>query len=142
MLLDEGEKIFVLVFDAGDEVVANLMKFVMENGLTAGYFTAIGALRDVTLGYFNIEKRDYKRIPIKEQVEVLSLMGNIALDQEAKPKVHAHIVVGKSDGTAHGGHLIEAYVRPTLEVILQETPGHLSRKFDQTSGLALIDLDH
>ena len=139
MLLDEGEKIFVLVFDAGDEVIANLMKFVMENGLTASYFTAIGALRDVTLGYFNIEKRDYKRIPIKEQVEVLSLMGNIALDQ-GKPKIHAHIVVGKSDGTAHGGHLIEAYVRPTLEVILQETPGHLSRKFDPVSGLALIDL--
>jgi predicted DNA-binding protein with PD1-like motif len=140
MLLDEGEKIYVLVFDTGDEVIANLLKFVSDNGLTTGYFTAIGALREVTLGYFNLEKRDYKRIPLKEQVEVLSLMGNIALDQ-GKPKIHAHIVVGKSDGTAHGGHLIEAFVRPTLEVILQETPGHLSRKFDPVSGLALIDLN-
>ena len=76
---------------------------------------------------------------MREQVEVVSLIGDVALD-ESEPKVHAHVVVGKSDGTAYGGHLLEAYVRPTLEVVLVESPAHLRRRVDRESGLALIDL--
>jgi len=72
-------------------------------------------------------------------VEVVSLIGDVALDKD-EPKVHAHVVVGKSDGTAYGGHLLEAYVRPTLEVVLVESPVHLRRRVDQDAGLALIDL--
>jgi len=83
--------------------------------------------------------KDYERIPLREQVEVLSLIGDIAL-QGSEPKVHAHVVVGKSDGTAHGGHLLESHVRPTLEVILIESPKHLQRKTDEETGLALINL--
>ena len=73
-----------------------------------------------------------------EQVEVLSLAGDITSGPEGR-KVHAHVVMGKADGTAHGGHLIEARVRPTLEIVLTEAPRHLHRRFDSTSGLALID---
>ena len=91
------------------------------------------------MGYFDWEKKDYKRIPLPEQVEVLALVGDIALDQ-GKPKVHAHVVVGKADGTAHGGHLLEARVRPTLEVVLVESPQHLQRQNDPESGLALLRL--
>ena len=72
---------------------------------------------------------------MREQVEVLSLVGDIALDR-GEPKLHAHAVVGKSDGTAHGGHVLEAWVWPTLEVMLTESPKHLCRKFDPASGLA------
>ncbi len=108
--------------------------------LAAAHFTAIGALSDVTLVYFDWEKKDYKRIPLREQVEVLSLIGDVALDEKGKHKVHAHIVVGLSDGMARGGHLLDAHVRPTLEVILVESPAHLHRRFDSESGLALIRL--
>jgi hypothetical protein len=94
----------------------------------------------VTLGYFELEKRDYKRIPIDEQVEVVSLVGNIARGDDG-PKLHAHVVVGKRDGAAFGGHLIDARVRPTLEVVLVETPAHLRRRSDPATGLALIDLE-
>jgi predicted DNA-binding protein with PD1-like motif len=52
--------------------------------------------------------------------------------------LHAHVVVGKADGTAHGGHLLAAVVRPTLEVILVESPRHLQRRHDAETGLALI----
>ena len=93
--------------------------------------------RDVVLGYFNWQKKDYKKIPIHEQVEVLSLLGDIAQGDDG-PKIHAHVVVGKSDGTAHGGHLLEAHVRPTLEVVLVESPRHLQRQYDPESRLALI----
>ncbi len=140
LLLDGGEKIYALVFATGDEVVSQLADFAVQNRLSASSFTAIGALSDVTIGHFNLEKKGYKKIPITEQVEVLSVVSNVAMDQ-GKPKIHAHIVVGKSDGSAHGGHLMEAHVRPTLEVILQELPKHLRRKTDPQTGLALIDLD-
>src|SRR5437764_14378075 len=130
---------FVLVFDTGDEVTKELLAFSRGRGITAASLTGIGAFQDVTLGYFELQQRNYKRIPISEQVEVLSLVGNVAAGDDG-PKLHAHVVVGKRDGTAHGGHLIEARVRPTLEIILVETPAYLRRRSDPATGLALIDL--
>ena len=139
LLHDGGEKTFVLVFDTGDEVVSGLLDFAKEHKLAAS-MTAIGAFERATLGFFESERKDYKKIHINEQVEVMSLIGNIALDESGQPKVHAHVVVGRRDGTAHGGHLLEAYVRPTLEVILVESPEPLRRKMSAEVGLPLIDL--
>ncbi len=138
LIEDAREKTYVLVFDTGDEVASGLLQFAEKANLRGAHFTAIGAFQDVTLGYFQWDKKDYKKIPIKEQVEVLSLVGNVALFQ-GKPKIHAHVVVGKSDGTAHGGHLLEAHVRPTLEVVIVEDPHHLTRQTDETTGLALLN---
>lgn len=137
LIHDDGEKAFAIIFDKGDEVAGGLLAFAKENNLSASHFTAIGAFERVTLGFFERERKDYKRITIDEQVEVLILAGDVALDGD-EPKVHAHVVVGKADGTAHGGHLVEAYVWPTLEVILVESPRHLRRKLDKETGLALI----
>jgi uncharacterized protein len=137
---ESGQKTFAVVFDTGDEVATGLLAFAKEKGLAGSHFTAIGALSDVTLGFFDWDKKDYRKLQINEQVEVLSLIGDVALNK-GEPKVHAHVVVSKSDGTAHGGHLMEAHVRPTLEVILVESPEHLVRKTDDETGLALIDLD-
>jgi len=139
LLSEQRARTFAIVFATGDEVAGGLLKFAEENGLSASHFTAIGAFERVTLGYFDWQQKEYRRIPLLEQVEVVSLIGDIAL-ADGKPKVHAHVVVGKSDGTAHGGHLLEAYVRPTLEVVLVESPAHLRRRADEDSGLALIDL--
>ncbi len=91
----------------------------------------------MTLGYFDWETKEYQKIPVREQVEVLSLIGDVAL-KDGEPKVHAHVVVGRSDGSTRGGHLLEAHVRPTLEVILTESPAHLRKQIDEESGLALI----
>ncbi|MFZ0391493.1 MAG: PPC domain-containing DNA-binding protein [Calditrichia bacterium] len=139
-LLDQsGEKTYLLVFDSGDEVMSNLLNFAKENDLTAGHFTAIGAFKKVVLGYFDMEKKDYHKNTIDEQVEVLTLAGNVAR-HNGDPKVHAHVVVGKRDGTAHGGHLLKAEVRPTLEVVLSESPEYLQRKIDPKTNLPLISL--
>jgi predicted DNA-binding protein with PD1-like motif len=135
----DGRRTFAIVFDTGDEVASGLSAFAHEYGIGGAYFTAIGALREVALGYWDWETKQYRRIPVREQVEVLSLVGNIALTPEGAPKVHAHVVVGKADGTAHGGHLLEGHVRPTLEVMLVESPRHLRRTHDPATGLALID---
>jgi hypothetical protein len=91
----------------------------------------------VVVGYFDRDRRDYQPIPIGRQVEVLSLVGDIVGDGDDL-KLHAHVVVGQSDGSAHGGHLMEAIVWPTLEVVITETPTHLRRRFDPKTGAALI----
>ena len=135
-----GEKTYVLVFDKGDEVVEGLLSFARKEKIQASHLTAIGALSDVILGYFNWTDKVFDRILIQEQVEVLSLVGNIVFDN-GDPKLHAHIVIGKSDGTAHGGHLVKGHVRPVLEVTLVESPSHLHRKTDKETGLALITFE-
>jgi uncharacterized protein len=137
VLNDRDERTVALIFDTGEDPVAGLERYAAQNGLDASRFTAIGAFSEVVLGYFDWEKKDYERIEVKEQVEVLSLIGDIAL-QDGKPKVHAHVVLGRRDGSARGGHLLQARVRPTLELILTESPTHLKRQYDPRSGLALI----
>jgi predicted DNA-binding protein with PD1-like motif len=139
LIVEAEPKTFALIFDKGDEFIDGLTSFARENELSASHFTAIGAFRDVMLGYFDRETKQYKQIPIVEQVEVLSLVGDIAL-KDNLPQVHAHVVVGKSDGTAHGGHVLEAHVWPTLEVVLTESPKYLCRKTDPETGLALIEI--
>jgi predicted DNA-binding protein with PD1-like motif len=139
LLSNAPKKTWALVFDKGDEVIGGLKNFARENNLSASQFTAIGAFSELTLGFFVLEKKDYNHIPIREQVEVLSLLGDITSGDKG-PKIHAHVVVGKSDGSAHGGHLVEARVMPTLEVILTESPAHLRRTHDPETGLTLIDL--
>jgi uncharacterized protein len=139
-VLNEGpERTIALIFDKGDEVVSTLQRFAKEHNLTASRFSAIGALERAVLGYFDWQEKHYERIPVDEQVEVLSLNGDIALDGN-EPKVHAHAVLGRRDGACVGGHVLEATVRPTLEVILVESPGYLRKTCDRESGLALIDI--
>ena len=140
LINEMGEKTYAIVFNKGDEVVEGLLSFAREEKVQASHFTAIGALSDVTLGYFNWTKKTFDKISIQEQVEVLSLVGNIVFDN-GDPKLHAHVVIGKSNGTAHGGHLMEGHVRPILEVILVEVPSHLHRKIDKETGLALITFE-
>jgi hypothetical protein len=139
LLQTAPERTFALVFADGDEVVSNLLTFASEQKLQTSHFSGIGAFSKVTLGYFDLERRDYKHLPVADQVEVLSLLGNVAF-AGADYKIHAHVVLGKRDGTAHGGHLLEAHVRPTLELVLIESPAHLQRETDPKTGLPLIKL--
>ncbi|HSC42348.1 MAG TPA: PPC domain-containing DNA-binding protein [Candidatus Binatia bacterium] len=138
-VLEKGaQSTYALIFDKDEEFIAGLTSWAKENKLGGSHFTAIGAFREVTLGYFDRDKKAYQKIPVREQVEVLSLIGDIAL-KDGIPQVHAHVVVGKFDASAHGGHILEARVWPTLELILTESPKHLCRKYDPETGLALID---
>jgi predicted DNA-binding protein with PD1-like motif len=140
VVLDQnGQRTWALVFDKGDELMTTLNDFAQRERIDAAHFTAIGAFSEATLGYFDRERREYRRIPVREQVEVLTLAGDIALE-EGRPKVHAHVVLGKADGTAHGGHVLDARVWPTLELVLVDSPRALTRRSDPATGLALIDV--
>lgn len=107
-----GQREFLLVFDAGDEVMSQLKRFAAEQHLSAAHFTGIGALSDATVAWFDLDRQKYQPIEIAEQVELLSLAGDVVADADGKPAVHAHAVVGKRDGTAHGGHLQRAPCAP------------------------------
>lgn len=138
---DDGQRTFALVFDSGDSVLDLLRAFAVREKLSGAQFTAIGAFSAVTLGYFDWEKKDYVGHDYAEQVEVASLTGDVALGPDGAPAIHVHCVLGRSDYSALAGHLVKATVRPTLELVLTESPVHLRKRHDATSGLALIDLD-
>lgn len=138
---DAGERTFILVLDEGDEAFSGISAFAERNGVTAASVTAIGAFSRATIAFFEFEAKNYKKIPVPEQSEVLSAIGDIALDDEGKASLHLHAVLGLSDGSTRGGHFLEGHVRPTLEVMVRETPAHLRRRKKPGLGIALIDLE-
>ena len=139
-LLNPGEptKQYAVIFYQGDEAFSGLLEFAEKYHVTSAHFTAIGAVNGATLGWFDSQRKMYKKIPINGQHEVIGMSGDIALYQ-GKPVVHTHLMVGNSDGTTQGGHLLEAYVSPTLEVMVTEDPVTMQKRFDPATDLTLID---
>lgn len=138
---DRTERTFALVLDDGEEVFQAITRFAAEENIGGASLTAIGAFKSATVGFFDFQSRTYDKIPISEQCEVLSALGDIALGDDGKPSLHLHVVVGLSDGSTKGGHFIDGIVHPTLEVIVRENPVHLRRRKRSDLGIALIDLD-
>jgi uncharacterized protein len=130
---------YAVVLDTSDEVASELGKFVREKEVEAASVTAIGAFQDALLGYFDWRTKQYRKIPVEDQVEVLSVIGDVAVSDEG-PSLHLHAVLGRADGSVVGGHLLEAHVRPTLEVILVQPPSYLRKFRDAVTGLPLISV--
>ncbi len=138
---DDRRVDLALIFDTGDELISSLEDFARRNDIKAARFTALGAFRRATLAYFDWEIKDYRDIPVREQAEVTSLVGDIGV-HDGQVKVHAHGVLGRPDGSTLAGHVREGHVRPTLELFLTSYPGsELTRVQDPESGLDLIKGD-
>ena len=131
---------YVVVCDPDDEAVSALTEFARSERLEAAQITAVGAFEHATVGWFDRAARDYRRIPVDEQCELLSLIGDVAEGQDG-PILHVHAVLGRSDGTTRGGHLLEGRVFPTLEAVVTETPARLRKVLRPDIGIALTDLD-
>jgi predicted DNA-binding protein with PD1-like motif len=139
VLLSDGDApTYLLVFRSGQEVMQGLLGFARKHGLVAGHLTGIGAISDAVIGYFDPEKKAYMRIHEKGQAELLSLTGNLAL-ADNEPFFHIHVALGLRDGSTRGGHLFEARVRPTAEVVLTTYPKPVRRKIDPDTGLPLLE---
>ncbi len=132
---------YIVVSDAGDEAVSTLEDFARAERLEASQVTAVGGFERATLGWFDRRAKEYKRITVGEQSEVLSLIGDVAEGDDGRPTLNVHVVLGLADGTTRGGHLIEGQVFPTLEAVVTETPAELRRVWHPELGAALIDLD-
>lgn len=136
-LLNASPKTFLLVFDDDDDVLPTLLSFAREHQIRGGSVMGLGGFHDVTLAFFDLQRKEYLPIPMHEQVEVMSLLGNIA-QQQGEPKLHLHCVIGRRDGSAMGGHLLAARVRPTLELFVTDTGAALERATDAKTGLPLL----
>ena len=134
-----GRKTWVLAFHKGDEVMAGITEFARSQHLTAAHLIGIGAFSDASLAWFDISRKSFRTIPIRSEVEVVSLIGNITTDQDNAPLVHIHCALGDPDGNVKGGHLLEAHVSVTLEVFLTEEPTLVRKVMDEESGLKLIE---
>jgi predicted DNA-binding protein with PD1-like motif len=139
-LLNPGEatKQYAVIFYQGDEAFSGLLEFAEKYHVTSAHFTAIGALNKATLGWFDPQRKMYKKIPINGQHEVIAMSGDIALYQ-GNPVVHTHMVVGSPDGTTRAGHVLDAYVSPTLEVMVTVAPVAMRKRLDPETDLTLID---
>jgi predicted DNA-binding protein with PD1-like motif len=132
-----GRRILVVVCDDGEEAIETVSNAVREHSIRAAQVTAVGGFRSGELGYFDRITREVLHIPVREQVEVLSLVGDIA-EKAGQPAPHLHAVLGRRDGSTMGGHLLRGEVWPTLEVIVAEVAPELAKRFDPGTGLAVI----
>jgi predicted DNA-binding protein with PD1-like motif len=133
-----GMRTFAVAFEIGEEVMSTLTQLAKDLELLGCSLNGIGGFQKVTLGYFDWEKTEFVQNVVDEQVELLSFQGNIAEGSDGGPKIHAHVVLGRRDASTRGGHLVEAIVRPTMEVIIVENPVHLHRRHDEATGLVLL----
>lgn len=135
-----GTKLYIVVLDPYEEAFSSIGEFAKRENITAASISAVGAFKRAKVGWFDFATKKYLPIEINEQCEVLSVLGDIAVDDKGKPSVHAHAVLGLRDGTTRGGHLLEAIVNPTLELTITEAPAQLRRTSRPELGIALIDL--
>jgi predicted DNA-binding protein with PD1-like motif len=140
VLADGPPQLWAVVFDTGDTFPSGLTEWAEREGVGAASFTAVGAFEEATLGYYDLQEQRYADIPVHEQVEVLTLSGDVSRKPDGGVQVHAHVVCGRRDGSTVGGHVQQATVRPTLEVMVTRAPTSVRRRHDDASGLALIDL--
>jgi predicted DNA-binding protein with PD1-like motif len=134
---NKGTKEYVLVFAKNDEVLSGISDFAAQHHILSARFTAIGALKEVTMAWFDLNRKSYRLNLIHQQAELTSLMGDIGL-YDGNPVVHAHCSVGFSDGSMQGGHLVEAVTDPTIELFMTVFPTALQKKLDKRTDLKLI----
>ena len=135
------ERAFILIVEPGEEAFHAIKTFAQDNHINAASVTAIGAFESATLAFFDLESQQYLDIEVREQSEVLSLLGDVTLDEKGHANPHLHVVLGLEDGNTRGGHFMKGVVRPTLEVIIRETPAELRRTYRSEFGIALIDVN-
>jgi uncharacterized protein len=133
-------RVFVLILDQGEEAFAAITEFANRERIDGASITAVGAFSEAEVGWFDLAARKYKPIVVKEQCEVLSLIGDVAQDDDRNASLHLHAVLGLQDGSLRGGHFLSGSVQPTLEVMITETVEHLRRKKRADLGIALISI--
>ena len=118
------------------ELVQSIAELARSNGVEAGSFTAIGALKCARLGYYDQKSHEYREMKIVTPHEMASCIGNVSL-KDGGPFVHAHVVLADEAGNTKAGHLFEGIVF-AAEVHLHELEGpRLERKYDKVTGLSL-----
>lgn len=137
--IEDEPKTFAVIFETGYEIASALQQFADRVWQEVVSKPSALFLTRSSVGSTGRRKSTIPPAFSTNKWNCFRSIGDIAL-KDGEPQVHAHVVVGRSDGTAHGGHLLEARVRPTCELILAQSPIHLQKKLDSNSGIALIQI--
>lgn len=138
LLKGSNEGSLLVVLNKGDRLVEKLTQLMTEHGIQGGSISGVGALKDVELGYYELEQKTYLRKTFSDgDFELLSLNGNLSLKDNA-PYIHVHAVLGNRDFTTFGGHLFEAVVAVTVELTVIPLGMMPTRTLNPGIGLALL----
>jgi uncharacterized protein len=128
---------YIVKLEVGDKVHEAIQDFCHKENITTGWITGLGAIKDISLGYYNLTTRKYQFKHYEEIYEVMGLIGNIALI-EGKPFLHIHTSISDENNTVSAGHLEYATVAVTLELRITAYKESISRLFEEAVGLKLL----
>ncbi|MFQ5817093.1 MAG: PPC domain-containing DNA-binding protein [Terriglobia bacterium] len=137
-VLEISERRFLLRLERGDEVMESLRRFAEERAIGAGMLRGLGAALSAELAFFNLKEKRYEPFSVREDTEVVSLLGNLARGEDRQAIAHVHATLSRRDGTAVAGHVLKLVTGATLEIDLEVLPGTLRRKRDPKSTLPLL----
>ncbi|MBL7147555.1 MAG: DNA-binding protein [Nanoarchaeota archaeon] len=139
MRYKQFEGYFFIRLEKGEKVIENIIKFCKENNIKLGYFYGIGAVSKVILGHYFLGTKEYTEKEFEEPLEIASLFGNITMmDDEVYIHVHGSFSDNKME--VKGGHVKEAVVSATAEIVLHKIEGSVGRKYSEDIGLNLLNI--
>ncbi|MFZ0391716.1 MAG: PPC domain-containing DNA-binding protein [Calditrichia bacterium] len=139
MQVQQMDNNFLIRLQRGEKVMESLLQFSKETQLEGAILQGLGAVTEVTLGYFEWDKKEYRQKTFSEIFEMLSLLGNLTR-VEGEHFWHLHASLADSEYRSFGGHFFEATVTVTAELVVTPLPQPLIRSFDDTTRLNLWDL--
>lgn len=137
IVASKQENHIVLNFARGEELFSTILAWCGENSLVGGTLTGLGACDQLEIAYYNLETRTYERHQVNEDVEIVSLTGNLGT-LDGKPMLHLHGSFGRLDLSLFGGHLFSLRVSGACEIHLTPLKSSLVRQYDETTGLNLL----
>lgn len=133
-------RVIVGKIEPDEDLIDAITKLVKTYNFKAGLLNCIGAFKKFTIGYFDLDKKEYKLETFDENVELVSCLGNIAY-KNGKPIIHAHVSVGRPDFSIIGGHLSQpSIISVTGEIYILEIDQKLNRSLDPQFNLSLLNI--
>ena len=130
---------YFIRFDRGEKIIETLKNFCAKNKIKCGYFSGIGALGEVELAHYIVENKKYTSKTFKQPLEIVNIAGNITT-MGKEVYLHCHITLSDEKMNAIAGHLKEGIIAATCEIVFVKLNSSINRKYDETTGLNLLDL--
>lgn len=131
--------VYVVRLDVGDEIVKSLTTLCDNENIRSATVQGLGAVNDVNVGYYSLEKKQYLTKVFNQQFEMIALNGNITR-KDGKPYLHLHIALSDENYSVFGGHLNSAVVSITAEIYVTALNGEVNRRVNPETNLNIFDI--